>query len=74
VKSKVGSPYCMNMDGGLPFEYVDTSKLNKVFSVTNSNCLAQILIVNHGPGILVSPTLNVKPTLFVPPCKFFKGL
>ena len=35
------------------------STLNMVFSVTNSNGLAQYLIVSHG---VVSPTLNVNPT------------
>ena len=30
-----------------------------------------ILIVKHG---IVSPTLNVNPTLFVIPCEFFEGL
>ena len=40
---------------------------NMVSSVTNSNCLAQLLIINRS---VVSPTLNVNPTLFVIPCKF----
>ena len=39
-------------------------------SVTNSNHLAQILIVNHG---IVSPTPNVNPTLFVNSCNLFDG-
>ena len=33
-----------------------------IFSVTNSNCLGSILIVNCS---IVSPTSNVNPTLFV---------
>ena len=37
---------------------------NMIFSVTDSNRHAQHLIVNNG---VVSPTLNVNPTLFVIP-------
>ena len=42
-----------------------------IFSVTNSSCVAIILIVNRG---MASPTLNVNPTLFVIPCDFIEGL
>ena len=35
--------------------------LNMIFSVTDSNRLAQILIISRGR---VSPTLNVNPTFF----------
>jgi hypothetical protein len=40
-------------------------------SVTNSECLAQYSIVNHG---LVPSTLYVNPTLFSIPCRFIGGL
>ena len=46
---------------------MNSTPLNIIFSVTNSNCLAQY------PRV-VSPTLNVNPILFVIPCKFFGGL
>ena len=39
--------------------------LNMLFRVTNSSCLAQYY---HG---VVSPTLNLNPTLFAIPCKCF---
>ena len=39
-----------------------------IFSVTNSNRLAQILVVNCS---IVWPTLNVNPTSFVVPCNFW---
>ena len=42
--------------------------LDLMFSVTNSNHLCSILIVNCG---IVLPTLNANPTLFVIPCKYF---
>ena len=42
--------------------------LNMIFSVTNSNRLGSILIVNRN---VVSPTLNVNPTFFDIPCKNF---
>ena len=41
------------------------------FGVTNSNCLAQFLIVNCN---VVSPILNVNPTLFVILCKKIWGI
>jgi hypothetical protein len=41
--------------------------LNRIFSVTNST----ILIVHRG---IVSPTLNVKPTLLVIPCIILWGI
>ena len=50
---------------------VCSSSLNMVFSVTNSNHLTQYWIVNRS---IVSPTLNVKPTLFVNSCKILGGL
>ena len=43
---------------------------NMIFSVTNSNCLAQYYIVNRGVG---SPTQNVNPTFFVTPDFFWRG-
>ena len=42
-----------------------------IFSVTNSKCLAQYWLTNRS---IVSPTLNVDPTLFVIPCKMFGGI
>ena len=48
----------------------EEATLNMIFSFTNSDCLAQ-LTVNLG---ILSPTLNINPTLFVVPCKFFGGL
>ena len=47
--------------GGPGFEKMGVATLNMIFSVTNSKCLAQ-LSVNCS---VVSPTLNVNPTLFV---------
>ena len=43
--------------------------LNMIFSVTHSNCLPRstLIVILHG---VVSPTLNVNPTLFVIPCMF----
>jgi hypothetical protein len=46
--------------------HIRTTTLNMIFSVTNSNCLISILIVNRSR---VSPTLNVNPKLFVIPVK-----
>ena len=52
--------------GKIPFTGYSTAssvtKLNIMFSVTNYDCFAQILIVKCG---VVSPTLNDNPTLFV---------
>jgi hypothetical protein len=45
------------------------SPLDMISSVTNFNCLAQLLIVNCG---IVAQTLNVNLTLFVIPCKFWR--
>jgi hypothetical protein len=48
-----------------------TATLTMVFSVTNSKLSCSILIVTRS---VVSPTLNVNPTLFVIPCKFCFGI